>query len=72
MPVTPTDVEQPQVQNTTPKLQDVFAAARPAPSDNETRELEELITEYRDIFATKSSDYRRTDRVYHHINTGET
>jgi hypothetical protein len=44
--VTPPGVEQPQAQNTTPKLQDVIAAVRPNPSAAECRELEELLTEY--------------------------
>jgi hypothetical protein len=33
--------------------------------------LEELLTEYRDIFAMKSSDCGQTDRVYHHTDMGE-
>jgi hypothetical protein len=33
--------------------------------------LEELLTEYGDIFAMKSDDYRWTDKVYHRIDTGE-
>jgi hypothetical protein len=37
--VTPPDVEQPQVQNTAPKLQDVIAAAKPNRIDAESREL---------------------------------
>jgi hypothetical protein len=48
----------------------VIAAARPTLSDAESQELEELLTEYGDIFAMKSDDYERTKRVYHHINTG--
>jgi hypothetical protein len=35
------------------------------------RELEELITEYEDVFATQSGDYGRIYRVYHRIDTGE-
>jgi hypothetical protein len=31
----------------------------------------ELLTEYRDIFATKSNHYRPTDRVNHHIGMRE-
>jgi hypothetical protein len=65
------DVEEPQVQETTPKFQDVIAAARPNLSNAESQELEELVTEYRDIFVMKSDDYRRTDKVYHCIDTGE-
>jgi hypothetical protein len=35
------------------------------------RELEELITEYEDAFATRGSDYGRADKVYHNIDAGE-
>jgi hypothetical protein len=68
--VTPPNVEQPQIQRTTPKFQDMIAAAKPDVSDAESRELEELLTEYRYIFAVKSNDYGRTNRVYYHIDTG--
>jgi hypothetical protein len=68
--VTPPDVEQSQVRDTAPKLQNVIAAARPYLSDAESRDLEEL-TEYGDIFAMKSDDCGRTDRVYQRIGTGE-
>jgi hypothetical protein len=47
--VTPPDLEQTQVCNTTPKLQDVTAPAKPNLSDTEPRELQELLTKYRDI-----------------------
>jgi hypothetical protein len=69
--VTPPDVEQKQVQDITSKLQDVMAAARPNLSNAESREMEELLTECKDIFSTKSDDCRWTDRLYHHIDTGE-
>jgi hypothetical protein len=55
--VAPPDIEQPHVQDTTPKLQDVITAARPNLNDTEPQELEELLTEYGDIFAMKSDDY---------------
>jgi hypothetical protein len=45
MLVTPPDVEKPQAQNTASKLHNVMAAAWPNFSDNESRELEELLTE---------------------------
>jgi hypothetical protein len=45
----------------------VIAAVRPNPSAAECRELEELLTEYWDIFAKKMDDYGRTERVYGHI-----
>jgi hypothetical protein len=40
----------------------VTATARPNLSDTESRELGELLTKYRDIFAVKGSDCGRTDR----------
>jgi hypothetical protein len=66
--VAPPKVEQPHVQDTVPKLQDVIAA-RPNLSDTESWELEKL-TEYGDIFATKSDDYRWTDKLYHRLDSG--
>jgi hypothetical protein len=74
--VTPPIVDQPQVQDTTPKLQDCvlypwIAAARPNLNDTEFQDLEKLLTEYRDIFAMKNDNYGRTDRMYHHIGTRE-
>jgi hypothetical protein len=65
------DVEQPQAQDTTPKLQDVIAAVRPNLSVTEFGELEELPTKYGDIFAMKSDNYGWTNRIYHHIYKGE-
>jgi hypothetical protein len=59
----PPDVEQPHSQDTTPKFQDVTAAVRPNLSDGESRELEEPLTEYGDIFAMNSKNYRWTDRA---------
>jgi hypothetical protein len=49
----------------------MLAAAKPNLSNAESQELEELLTEYSDIFAMDSDDYRLTDRVYHHIDMGE-
>jgi hypothetical protein len=49
----------------------MMAVARPNLSDAESRELEELLIEHRGIFATKSNDCGWTDRVYHHMDTGE-
>jgi hypothetical protein len=65
-------VEQQQVQDITLKFEDVIAAARLNLSDAESRELEELLTEYRHIFAMKSDNYGQTIRVYHRIDTGDT
>jgi hypothetical protein len=56
--VTSPDVEQPQVRDTTPKLQDVIAAIRPNLSDAGSQVLEEL-TEHGDIFAMESDTYGR-------------
>jgi phytoene/squalene synthetase len=50
--VTSPDVEQHHVQDTTPKLQDVIAAARQNVSDAESRDFEEL-TGYGYIIAMK-------------------
>jgi hypothetical protein len=33
--------------------------------------LVDLFTKYKDVFVTKSSKYRQTNRVYHHINNAE-
>jgi hypothetical protein len=33
--------------------------------------MEELLTEYRDIFVVDSDDYGWTNRVYHCVDTGE-
>jgi hypothetical protein len=69
--VAPADAEHPKVPDPTPKLQDVIAAARRNLSDAESRKLEELLTEYGDIFAMKSDYYGRADQVYHRIDTGQ-
>jgi hypothetical protein len=61
--VTQPDAAAPQDQETSQNLQDMIVAARPNLRDEEIRELEELITEYKDVFATQSSDYGRTDSV---------
>jgi hypothetical protein len=53
------------------KVQEVIEAARSNLSDGEFQELEDLTTEYEDIFTTGSEDYGRTDRVDHRIGTGD-
>jgi hypothetical protein len=63
------DVEQPKVQDTTHRLQTVIAASRPNLSGAEPLKLEDLITEYGEIFATNSDYYGRTYRMYHRIDT---
>jgi hypothetical protein len=49
----------------------VIEAARPNLNAAEYRELEELATKYGNIFAIKSDDYGRIDRVYQRIHTGD-
>jgi hypothetical protein len=49
----------------------MIAVARLNLNDEEMRELEELITEYEVSFATKATDYRRSERVYRRIYAGE-
>jgi hypothetical protein len=45
--------------------------ARPNLYTKEANVLEEFIAEFQDVFATKSGDYGRTDKVYHQIDTGD-
>jgi hypothetical protein len=52
------------------KLHDVIAAARLDLSEAESQELEELLTEYWDIFEMKSGDCGRNNSVYHQIDNG--
>jgi hypothetical protein len=37
----------------------------------EVQMLEELVSEFLDIFATKCGDYWCTDKFYNHIDTGD-
>jgi hypothetical protein len=55
----------------TPKLQDVIDPTNPRQSDAESRELEQLLADYGEIFSTKSDGYSRTDRAYYLIDMGE-
>jgi hypothetical protein len=60
------------VEQPIPKLQNVIAAAKPNLSDAESRELEELLADYGDIFVVNSDDYGRTaESKYHHIDTAQ-
>jgi hypothetical protein len=59
--MTPLDVEQPWVKDTTPKWQNVIAATKPNLSDTESRELKEFLTEYGDIFRMMSDNYGQTE-----------
>jgi hypothetical protein len=45
-----------QDQDSSPNLQDIIVAARPNLGDREIRELEDLITEYEEVFAAQSGD----------------
>jgi hypothetical protein len=45
--------------------------AWPDISDAESLQLKGLFTQYRDIFAAKSDNYRWTDKVYHCKDMGE-
>jgi hypothetical protein len=69
--VTQPDAAAPQDQATSQNLQDMIEAARPNLGAEEIRELEDLVTEYEDVFAMQSGDYGRTNRVYHRMNIGE-
>ncbi|XP_023711548.1 uncharacterized protein LOC111866641 [Cryptotermes secundus] len=65
------EVGQPPAPSVTPKLADVITAAKPHLSPGEFQDLEDLVSEYADIFAQDNEDYGRTNRVYHRIDTGE-
>jgi hypothetical protein len=68
MLTTPLDAAKPQAQDTVSQLQDVIVAATANLCNGEIREFEELIAEYEEVSATKSSDYGQTDRMYHHTD----
>jgi hypothetical protein len=53
------------------KLREVIVGARPDLSIREAHALEELIADYQDVFATKSGDHGRTEKLYHRIDTGD-
>jgi hypothetical protein len=69
--VTPPGGEQPQTQDLGSKLEDTVTAARPHLTNGKIQGLEELLTEYEDIFAVADEDYGRTNKVYHRIETGD-
>jgi hypothetical protein len=69
--VTSPDLDHRQAPESSSKVQEVIEAARSNLSGGEFQELEDLITEYEDIFASGSEDYGRTDRVYHRIDMGD-
>jgi hypothetical protein len=53
------------------QLQGLVSGARPNLNTREAQMLEEFVTEYQDVFATKSGDYGRSNKVYHRIGTGD-
>jgi hypothetical protein len=53
------------------QLWSMVTSARTNLSSDKNWELEDLITEFYDIFATKSSDYGQTNWVYHCIDSGD-
>jgi hypothetical protein len=64
-------VGQHQTQDLSSKLEDVITTAKPLLTNGEFQELNELLTEYEDIFARDDEDYGRTNKVYHRIDTGD-
>jgi hypothetical protein len=71
MLVTTPDLDQPQAQECSSKLQDITEVAEPNLSDGEFQEPKKLLAEYGDIFAVDSEDHGRTNKVYHCIDTGD-
>ncbi|XP_023721736.1 cyclic AMP-responsive element-binding protein 3-like protein 2 [Cryptotermes secundus] len=64
-------VGQPPAPGLIPILADVTTAAKPHLNTREFQEFEELVAECADIFAKDNDDYGRTNKVYHHMGTGE-
>ncbi|XP_023721756.1 uncharacterized protein LOC111872274, partial [Cryptotermes secundus] len=65
------EMGQPPAPGLTPKVADVTTAAKPHLNTREFQELEDLVSEFADIFAQDNENYGRTNRVYHRIDTGE-
>jgi hypothetical protein len=53
------------------QLRGVISDAKPNLDVKQTQVFEGLIAEFRDVFATNSDDFGRTDRVCHRIDTGD-
>jgi hypothetical protein len=53
------------------KLKEVIVGASPNLSVREAQAMEDLITDYQDVFGIKSGDHGRTGKVYHRIHTGD-
>jgi hypothetical protein len=60
---------QPETQDLGSRLEDIITATRLHLKNGEIHGLEELLTEYEDIFAKADEDYGRTNKVYHVIDT---
>jgi hypothetical protein len=69
--VNPPDMGEPQARDLSSKLQDITEAAGPQLSNGEFQDLEEILTEYEDIFAVDSEDHGRTNKLYYRIDTGD-
>jgi hypothetical protein len=69
--VTTPDLDQPQAQEFSSKLQDITEAKKPNLSDGEFQELKKVLAEYDDIFAVGREDHGWTNKVYHRIDTGD-
>jgi hypothetical protein len=52
------------------QLKEMIDGARPNLSVREAQALENLITDYREVFGIKSGHHGRTEKVYHRIHTG--
>jgi hypothetical protein len=62
---------EPKARDLSSKLQDITEAAKPHLNNGEFQDLEELLTEYEDIFAVDSEDHGRTNKVHRRIDTGD-
>jgi hypothetical protein len=71
MPLGDQELPPPATQGACEQLQGVISDAMPNLDATETQALEGLIAEFRDVFATSSDDFGRTDRVRHRIDTGD-
>jgi hypothetical protein len=52
------------------ELKDTVSDARPNLNKKKANVLEKFIAEFQDVFAAKSGDHGRTDKIYHRIYTG--
>jgi hypothetical protein len=70
MPVGDQEPPPPATQGPCEQLQGVISDAKPNLDATETQTFVGLIAEFRDVFATSSDDFGRTDWVRHRIDTG--